>query len=486
MKNITTSKQSLHATKLVRMLSTFPEREILSFEKWLASPWCNPTKCLVDILVALKKYHPEFAPRKLNKRSLFEKALGRVPSDRRMNNLLSEMYLQAEQFLTHERLRHDDQTRTELLLSTFSERKLNEWLEKKTEREFEKLEQKKSFESRDHFFAYRINKLLDERTSLSLKYRKNSPALGNAMKALKLYTLLENANSINSSLSLNRALKQSNKSLEIEIENWIMMSRGIDHPSINLYRKRFEFAEENDKDRFKILEPLFLKNYQSISAKDQKIHFTLLVNDFMRLRRKGKFESGDSLQLYKLGARELWILQEGSISTFMYLNILSSSNAKRDFEFSRAFIEKFSPKLPLMHREEGRVLGLAHTLNKEEEYDKVIGLLLSIEFKSPYFQRVSRFIMIQACFGLHLENASYQSFLLDYCDAYEKQLRREKVKGENQSWIRFVQFTRALSKLYYAIPFEGNKVKSLFKDTSTLQGAAWLKIQKRKVLQLKK
>ena len=417
----------LQVTKLIKVLSKFSKEEVNTFEKWLASPWCNPTKCLVDILVALKKHHPEFDNRKLTKRLLFEKALGRVPSDRRMNNLLSEMYLQAEQFLVHERVKKDDQTRTEQLLSEFSERNLNEWLEKKTEKEFKHIKQKEALESQDHLFAYRLNKFLDERASISLKHRKNSTALSDAMEALKLYTLLENAGSINSSLSLNRALKRTDKSLEIEIENWVTMSRGVDHPSINLYRIRFEFAAENDEDRFKTLEPLFLKTYQSISAKDQKIHFTLLLNDFMRLKRKGKFETGDELHLYKLGVKHLWVLQEGAISSVAFSNILSSSNAKKDFEFSHKFIEKFSPKLPFMQREEGRILGIAHTLNKKEEYEKAVGLLINIEFRTSYFLIVSRFIMVQAYFSLHLENSSYQSFLLDYCDAYEKQLRREKV-----------------------------------------------------------
>ena len=60
----------LSATKLVKFLSTFSKSELQHFEKWLASPWCNSTKCLVDIFVVLKKHHPNFDKRKLTKHKL--------------------------------------------------------------------------------------------------------------------------------------------------------------------------------------------------------------------------------------------------------------------------------------------------------------------------------------------------------------------------------------------------------------------------------
>ena len=476
----------LSATKIIKILSKFTKEEVSSFEKWLASPWCNPTKCLVDILVALKKYHPEFDNRRLTKRLIFEKALGRVPSDRRMNNLLSEMYLQAEQFLVHERVKKDHYVKTDLLTSEFSERKLREWFMKKMEKELATFKLKEVKETEDYFFAYQLYRKLHNQPYLTLKERKNNPVLESMMEQLKVFILLENAAIINGAFSLNKALNKTDEQLPIEIQNWLTMSKGIDHPSINLFRKRFEFSADDDENRFKTLEPIFLKSYKSIHPKEQKIHFALLLNDFLRLRRKGKFETEDALPLFKLGAKELWILQEGAISTIQFTNILSTSNAAKDFSFSYWFIEKFAPLLPEELREEGKTYGLAHTSNKEEKYEKAIEILNKTEFKSNYFRRVSRLTTTQAYFNLHLHNQSYQSFLLDYCDAFEKQLRREKVQGTIRSWIRFVQFTRTLSKLYYAIPFELTKIETLFKDTSDLQGATWLKTQKEKILILKK
>jgi len=402
MKNITTSKQSIFTTKIVKILSTFSKTELNQFEKWLASPWCNSTKCLVDILVVFKKYHPEFDKRKLNKSMIFEKALGRVPSDRRMNNLLSEMYLQAEQFLVHERLKNDDYVKTDLLTSEFSDRNLNDWFVKKTQKELAVLNQKKIWDNEDYLFGYELNKKLDNQPSLSLKERKNSNALKKAMEQLKLYTLLENASSINAAQSLNRALKRTEKQLSIEVQNWLALSKGVDHPSINLYRKRFEFSMDDDENRFKTLEPLFLKSYQLMPIKDQKNHFALLLNDFMRLRRKGKFEIEDALPLFKLGAKELWILQEDTISSIQYLNILSASNAAKDFSFSYWFVEKFALFLPKEIREEGKAFGIAHTLNKEEKYKKAIEILRTTEFKSNFFQKISRLTTTQVYFDLHI------------------------------------------------------------------------------------
>ena len=469
-------------TKIIKILSKFTKEEVNTFEKWLTSPWCNPTKCLVDILVALKKHHPKFDNRKLTKRLLFEKALGRVPSDRRMNNLLSEMYLQAEQFLVHERVKKDHFVKTDLLTSEFSERNLREWFMKKMEKELAAFQQKEVKEIEDYFFAYQLYRKLHNQPYLSLKERKSNPVLENMMEQLKVFTLLENAAIINGAFSLNKALNKTDEQLPIEVQNWLTMSKGIDHPSINLFRTRFEIEEGDNGKLFKTLESIFLKTYHSLSPKDQKIHFALLNNNFLKWRRTGKVTIQESLPLYKIAAQKEWILQEGTISGSQFTNILSSSNSAKDFEFSRWFIQKYYEKLPIAQREEGRVYGEAHTLNKEGEYDKAIELLIGMDFKSYLFQRAARLLTTQVYFDLHLEKPAYQSFLLDYCDSFEKWLRRDDIKKNQKSWLRFVQFVRSLSKLYFAIPFEATKVETLFIDTTNLQASDWLIARKERVL----
>ena len=473
-------------TKLILILSKFSKEEVNTFEKWLASPWCNPTKCLVDILVALKKHHPEFDNRRLTKRLLFEKALGRVPSDRRMNNLLSEMYLQAEQFLVHERVKKNHSTKTEFLLSEFLERNLNEWFAKKAQKEITTLKQKEVKETEDYFYGFQLYRKLHNQPSLSLKDRMDNNVLENFREQLKLFVLLENAASINASLSLNRALRRTDEQLQVEIENWKTISIGINHPSINLYRKRFDIPFENNKILYRTLKPIFLKNYKSLSFKDQKIHFALLLNNFLGLRKTEKIPFKDALPIYKLAVKEGWVLQEGAISGSAYGNILSASNSAKDFKFSQWFIDNFAKKLPVNQREEGRIYGLAQTLSKEEKYEKAIELLLSIEFKSNQFNRNVRLLTTQIYFDLHLENSSYQSFLLDYCDAFEKWLRRDSIKQNFRSWLRFVQFVRSLSKLFYAVPFEAQKIEALFEDTTYLSASDWLKTRKEKIIQMKK
>ena len=174
----------LSTTKLVKFLSTFSKSELQHFEKWLASPWCNSTKCLVDIFVVLKKHHPNFDKRKLTKHKLFEKALGKAPSDRRMNNLLSEMYLQAEQFLIHEQVKNNHFIKTDLLTNDFSKRNLKDWFNNKTKNELENLDKKQVWETADHLFNYHLNKKIDNQTSLTLKERKESQALKNSIYQL--------------------------------------------------------------------------------------------------------------------------------------------------------------------------------------------------------------------------------------------------------------------------------------------------------------
>ena len=95
---------AIFTSKFVKIIKTLSEDELKSFELWLKSPWCNSNKNLIRLLEKLRKYYPAFEGKNLSKEKLFQQVLphGKY-SDRRMNNLLSEGYLAAEQSNRFER-----------------------------------------------------------------------------------------------------------------------------------------------------------------------------------------------------------------------------------------------------------------------------------------------------------------------------------------------------------------------------------------------
>lgn len=117
---------TLFETKFVRLLRTFDEPELKSFESWLCSPWCNSNKNLIRLVDRLKRHYPGFDDPKLTKKKLFRQVLpGGKFSHRRMNNLMSKGYLAAERFLIFQRFAGQESLQKHLLAREFQGRDLD-------------------------------------------------------------------------------------------------------------------------------------------------------------------------------------------------------------------------------------------------------------------------------------------------------------------------------------------------------------------------
>ncbi|MEM9888477.1 MAG: hypothetical protein AAF849_21460 [Bacteroidota bacterium] len=478
----------IFASKFVNILKTFNEAELKSFDTWLRSPWCNSNKNLVKLLAELRKYYPAFHYKKLSKEQLFQKILPKGKfSDRRMNNLLSEAYLAAERFMIFQHLAQNENLQKDILSQEWQNRDREKWFFKTTRKKIAQLEEKPIKAWEDHLEMLQLQRRIYHHPNQKIRMQTGAATLQSMDEQLELTYLLEKAAIINEKMARQRILRDENYELEADLVRWKAASQAQPHPALDFYQMRFDYTDDNRLSHYWKLRNLFFERYEELSETQQKLHLTALLNDTTWLAKAKLLENIEVLPLYKLGLENELVLYKERISHATFVTIVGASNIKSDFDFTYKFIDKYILRLDVKYRLDCINWARSHTAYWEKKYTACIDLLISYTFQHYYFKLAGRLLMTQAYFDLYLKDDSYESFLFNYFDAFEKWLLREKVwsKANKVSFLRFVQKCRALAKHHNKPDFQLSKVESLFEDVQSIQALDWLQRKQQEIICLR-
>lgn len=478
----------LFSSKFVKLIKAWNEEEIKSFELWLRSPWCNSNKNLIRLMDRMKKYHPDFNDSKVTKEKLFAKILpnGKY-SDRRMNNILSEAYLAAEKFMVFQRFEKEQSLQKDLLTQEFQSRYLDDWFFRDIQKEIDRLEKKEVKDWEDHLDLFRMYRRVYHHPDANMRMSEVGKNVFNKMsEEIKIIYLLEKAINISESLSRNRMLKDQSYLVGKEKRSWLEVSENVKNDSIELYRLRFIESEDPVIKFFKIKEQ-YLSSCNNLNSREDKIHLLSLLNDCLILIKKGQLEISESLPLYKLGLERRSLLSNGILSRTTFTAIVTTSNSIGDFRFTKKFINNYVNKLEEDVQDDCYYWALGHTAYWEGNLEDCLEILQKRDFKVNYFQLITKVLRTQAYFDIALIDSSYESYLFNFFDTFEKWLNREKVWSVSvkKSFLSFVQIARAMAKQYFEIEFNRRKVEDLFSKERSIQALNWLTIRKEKIILLR-
>ncbi len=480
---------SLFDSKFFQIIQTFSSTELKSFELWLKSPWANSNKNLIRLLEKVQKHHPSFDYPKLTKPKLFQQILPKGKySDRRMNNLLSEGYLAAERFMVFNSLANNQNLQKDLLTQELQNRHLEDWFFRDINKEVERLEEKDIKDWEDHLGLLQLNRRIYHHPNQNPRMQPGGQTIVKMGEQLDLVFLLEKAAIITEKIFRNRMYKDENFLIKKELKTWSKFSEGIENLSIKLYKMRFAYKDETLLNQYFKLRIFFLKRYNELNEKEQKIHLMSLMNDTVLLIRKKQIDITETLPIYKLGLQTGILIDRGKLPHNFYVAIISASNYKGDFLYTKQFISHYSENLDGQLQLDGIQWAKAHTAYYQENHKKCLDILLTHTFKEIYFKLISKLLNVQVYFDLYLLDDSYQFYLFNYLDTFEKWIVREKFRSEllKKSYLRFVQVTRSLAKHYTETNFEVNKVEKLLENENNIQALNWIKRQIERIIKLKK
>lgn len=480
--------RAIFSSKTIITIQSWQEDDLKSFELWLKSPWCNTNKNLIPLFECLKKYYPNFENPKLTKERLFAQVLpnGKF-SVRRVNNLLSELYLAAERFMIFQNVAKNQRLQNNLLSQELQNRGLENWFFKNIEKEISRLEAKPIKDWEDHLALLMLHRRVYHHPNENLQWDPGSQTIIKLDEQVDIVYLLEKATIINEKIFRNRILKNENHNISEALNKWMLASKGIKHPAIEFYKMRFEYSEENIFEKYTALRNRFLKEYDQLNEKEQKVHYISLLNDSTFLVKRGNLHITEILPIYELGLETELILHEGKLTYPRYTTIVTISNSCKNYSFTEQFIEKYTEKVDELFREDAYYWAKAHTAYRRRQFSDCLDILQANHFKVPYFQTTTKVLTTQVFFDLYIEDDSYQSLLFNYFDSFEKWLLREKMfsKNNKKSILKFVQRSRSLAKYYNDSSIERKKVEALLKNEKNIQALNWLKLKAKEIIELK-
>ena len=180
-------------------------------------------------------------------------------------------------------------------------------------------------------------------------------------------------------------------------------------------------------------------------------------------------------------------MHKGLLTRAYYAAIVTISNTKNEFEYTKKFISKYTCKLQEAIQEDALNWAEAHTAYYQNKLETCVEMLISYNPKNLHFQRIHKFLAIQVYFDLYLNDASYLEYLLNYLDATERWMRREKLSSTNfkKSYLGFIRVCRQLVKTLAEVNYSKKTIETFLLKEENILGMEWLQRKISHVLELK-
>ena len=206
-----------------------------------------------------------------------------------------------------------------------------------------------------------------------------------------------------------------------------------------------QLLEKREEDTYSELKNIVVKNIKNFSIENQLIFLTYLINHHSYRIKNGLLLSRtDFFELYQFGVTYEIFIVDGVFDGSHFNNIVGLACTLKELKWLKKFMKNWSPKLNDEIREQTELISEVSILFAGGEFEKIIELTRTIEFKGV--NNKLRFRCVQIASSYELDNYSSQD-VIDLCTACENFARKNTEIGEymKQGLLNFTKFVKKLS-----------------------------------------
>lgn len=412
------------------------------------SPYFATNARLLVLYSYLRKHHPGFDEKYLQKEKLFQKLYpGKPYNGGLLRVLLREFSVVVEDFIMMERLRNDKQRRKKMLVSEYAERNLYEYFKKGT---FELLEKKEGgfVPDMEHFMervellqAYSFHPLTNA-------YDKKDNSLEVLMDSLDAYFVLAKYRFSQVLNNKNTIFKKKAKYNFFEIIKEDRYGLSSENKLIQLYELLDNLHETNDEKYFFELKKELFPNIDQIKRTDRMIIYFMGLNYCARQINSGIHSFyKEQFEWYKEGLARNLLLDGEQMSDSTLNNIIVAACRLKEFIWAENFLEKYESKVSSQFRQDAIKFAKGTLLFHRNEFEKTLTCFSMHNF-SPKYQPKVRVRILQTLFELFLIDKNYFLTMESYIESFRKYLNRNTFFSENKlrPILKYIQITGRLSK----------------------------------------
>ncbi len=417
---------------LIKVLKTFSRKEMTRFCEFSHSPYFNKhadVRALVSYLSDIyPKYKDSNCERKVIYRKLFE---GKTHDQAHLALIFTYTMRLLERFLIQEELEEHSGLNPIFLLRSLRHRKQHKHYER-IMRDQEKNIAHADYRDSEHFnLRFLIAEEADNYyTGLAQHKRDHSIQLKqNNLDHYYLTVKLRDA----------CEMKLRSKILKIDYSTGLLdvvinevgqeLERYQAVPAIIIYFHIYEMIVNGDAKYFDQVLEVLNKNRAVFPAGERQNIYNYLQNYCIEQINKGNVRFlEESLQLYKAQLEQGLLLDEKNyLSEWHYKNIVTVGIRLQDMTWTRQFIEEYAAHLSPASKDNAYSFNLAAYYYAVKEYEKVLELLLQLEYKDIRYNLDAKALLLRTYYDLN----EYEAFL-SLIESFRQYLQRNKLISDFQ------------------------------------------------------
>lgn len=474
-------------SKLISYLKTFSDTEMKEFGKYLeGQSQRKPSGAVVGLYKYLKKWHPEFPSKKIDREEVKKKIFAGVKnSERRLADTMYHLVISIENFLVKKKFDERPTQWNLMLLEAQKERKLDKLFFQKINA-IEKEWDKEPVPGIGHLHnQYLLKQMCFLHPNYSvfneseLKIDHLALELDQYYFALKIYwELCDNLTKVDS---------LSETSPQHLIENILALcntSEFINNERLQFLVKILEVLNDQSFENYLLVKTLFFDNTNIFNDYEKTDILNGLNIICYASHRKGEPNVLKELFLLNKFALEnnLW-LEDGNINVIRFQSIVNIACGVGELLWTEKFIEEYSSKIKEDDRDEMTTLCKANLAFYQNDLNGALQKIAGMKFKNAHYGLQARFIQLQCYYELE----EYQDLFYNLVRSFSTFLKRNQDFSEylKNASMNFIRYSNILKKKADQKLSVNQSLYNEINGESTLVCKSWL-IQKLNELEIDK
>jgi hypothetical protein len=256
----------------------------------------------------------------------------------------------------------------------------------------------------------------------------------------------------------------------------------LEEPAIALYYFYYQAVTTAEGEAyFKKFKKLLLEEVEAFPEDEMRDLYQFAINFCIRkvnLQAEGYEQYFEQmLDLYKVGLKHQFLLQDGELSPFAFKNIVSTALWLQQFDWTNSFILNYQDYLNPRIRETYVNFAYSKLKFEQKDYDEALLLLQQVDYSDIFLNLNSKVMLLKIYYELD-EYDVLESFL----NSFKTYVNRKKKSGDLRSYHQenFLNIIRFTHKLLTYNPFskkEKQRLKAEIEATKVLTERSWLLAQ---------
>ncbi len=464
--------------KLIKVLKGFTKQELKLLDKFLLSPLYNSDEGILVLFRYIQKFAPTFSHPRFTEEKAYTLLYPKQSLDEKvLNKQFHKLLKLVEQFIVYLKSRAMNEIYDETIIAHFYN---NRSLEGLYEKEYKQLNNRlsKAIHHDQHYFYNQLLKESEQTIYLSKKDKRvGDTNLQAEMNALDAFYLLKKLQLLCLMINRSKIVKfDYHYDLLIELKEYIPRSIHANNPVIMLWYQSLCLLSSPNKEQYYLLKE-GIKQHGDLLTKNEARALYGFLENASRVFKEDNIQTyfEEVFELYENQLAKSLLLYNGHFLSQSFKNIITVALRLKKFDWTRDFLTQNKDKILLEVREDVYHYNLAQLYFHQGVFDKVIDLLLKVEYKDIYYLLGAKQVLAKTYYELEeyeLLESLLNSFRVFVFRQKEKIAERHILTNQN-----FINFLSTIYLLKMEVDLDVDKLKSIIKkvsETKELSERNWL------------